>query len=341
MGASVGGTICDKTGRKKAIFITDVMFIIGALALFMSQSFSQVLIGRVLIGFAVAVSGIADVAYLHEISPVEWRGSIVSVNEACISFGFLVSYIVGYGINQVNEVDGWRYMFGAGSIIAILQFVGMLYMPESPVWLKGQGRMDEAKIALSLMSQDDGSIKGAYSNREENGTIEDYGLDHPNESDDQLDEGPPEYSSFQLGHVAHHTNDERVITSEDGILQEFRQCHRQVIIAAFLSIMQQFCGHLNVLNYAPEIFDQVGIPSLFSTVLLGVLKFCVTCFVILKIEKFGRKYLLLLGIGIIALSLLLISISFASQDESGTMTKASQIAAIIGIFGVAGGYAFR
>jgi len=43
------------------------------------------------VGIGVAVSGIADVSYLHECSPIEWRGSIVSVNEACISLGMFIS----------------------------------------------------------------------------------------------------------------------------------------------------------------------------------------------------------------------------------------------------------
>ena len=54
------------------------------------------MVGRFVVGIGVAVSGIADVSYLHECAPIEWRGSIVSVNEACISLGFLLAYIVGY-----------------------------------------------------------------------------------------------------------------------------------------------------------------------------------------------------------------------------------------------------
>lgn len=100
------------TGRKTAILFTDIIFIIGSIILFLSESFETVLIGRFVVGFAVAVSGIADVAYLHEISPMEYRGAIVSVNEACISFGFMVSYLAGYGLTLLDPDNGWRIMFG-------------------------------------------------------------------------------------------------------------------------------------------------------------------------------------------------------------------------------------
>jgi len=112
IGAALGGTLCDISGRKTAILFTDIIFIIGSIILFLSESFETVLIGRFVVGFAVAVSGIADVAYLHEISPMEYRGAIVSVNEACISFGFMVSYLAGYGLTLLDPDNGWRIMFG-------------------------------------------------------------------------------------------------------------------------------------------------------------------------------------------------------------------------------------
>ena len=426
IGATIGGTICDKTGRKNAIFITDITFIIGSFLLFISNTFLQVIIGRLIIGFAIAISGIADVAYLYEISPSEWKGSITSVNEACISLGFLISYISGYWLSIVNEQNGWRYMFGIGSFIALVQLVGMVYMPESPVWLNSKGRVEEAKVVLELISDSGSSshtgsdsgtndydccyAKDEFSDNSIDNTTEDYGLDQSdkdnknvhlnvdaiddnntiiandndngnsnNDNDDGNDKAQPssqeqhpisrgrprEYSSLeeiqmtqQQQQQHQHTNiplnsdsnPNKTIHSNDDIMTQIHNSYRQVTIAIFLSIMQQFCGHPNVLNFAPEIFSQVGVPSLFSTILLGIVKFGVTCFVIWKIEYFGRKYLLLLGMSIIALSLLLLTVAFTStsQDEEENdngdggnlpMTMISKITAIIGIFGVAGGYA--
>ena len=58
---------------------------------FFASAYPVVVGGRFVVGIGVAVSGIADVSYLHECSPIEWRGSIVSVNEACISLGMFIS----------------------------------------------------------------------------------------------------------------------------------------------------------------------------------------------------------------------------------------------------------
>ena len=130
-----------------------------------------------MVGFAVAVSGIADVAYLHEIASV-WdederqshgasgaamrasnilsnevrsaqgehfeegggeeeshsgggsRGSVVSVNEAAIALGFLLAYGVAFAFDDTSD-EAWRLLFGVGGVIALLQFGGMVFMPES------------------------------------------------------------------------------------------------------------------------------------------------------------------------------------------------------------------
>ena len=97
----------------------------------------------------MAVSGIADVAYLHEIAPVKWRGAIVSVNEACISLGFLLAFGVAGLLSYEGNTSGWRLMFGLSGLLAVIQLLGMRSLPESPKWLQEKGRIQEAKKKLS------------------------------------------------------------------------------------------------------------------------------------------------------------------------------------------------
>jgi MFS family permease len=121
LGAMIGGTLCDILGRRRTIMGTDLVFILGAIWLFLSNSYEQIIIGRFVVGIAVAVSGIADVSYLHEIAPIEFRGAIVSVNEACISLGFLLAYAAGFHYDSDDD-DEWKIIFGwAGEILRQLQ----------------------------------------------------------------------------------------------------------------------------------------------------------------------------------------------------------------------------
>ena len=90
LGAFVGGTFTDRYGRRLAIMCTDLVFIVGSCTIATSDTLTQVLIGRFAVGIGVSVSAIADVAYLNEMAPQKWRGTIVSVNEMMIAGGFLL-----------------------------------------------------------------------------------------------------------------------------------------------------------------------------------------------------------------------------------------------------------
>mmetsp|Transcript_708 Transcript_708/g.1127 ORF Transcript_708/g.1127 Transcript_708/m.1127 type:complete len:520 (-) Transcript_708:203-1762(-) len=337
-GATVGGYLCDRHGRKKTILVTDCVFILGAYVLYSASTFDVVLFGRILIGFAVAVSAIADVAYLHEISPRQYRGAIVSCNEACISLGFMLSYLTGYGISVRVGDNGWRYMFGLGAIIAVLQFVGMLFMPESPVWLRSNGELEAAeKVVLQIgfsMSED------THDNHAFNaGGSKTHLFGNGKGTSDESDS--PDYSSFNIEQPVSMEN----VPEPDGLtMVTMRKYFRQIIIAVFLSVMQNFCGHPNVLNFAPEIFAQIGFDSeegrLISTTFLGVVKFVTVCYTIKRVEIYGRRYLLLFGMSIIAFSLFVLSLAYfvTFVKGGGEMSILGKVFATLSVFGVAGGY---
>jgi SP family arabinose:H+ symporter-like MFS transporter len=58
----------------------------------------------------------------------------------------------------------------------------------------------------------------------------------------------------------------------------------------------------------------------------------------MKVESYGRRYLLLLGMSIIAICLLILSISFALIGDTNEMSTIGKISSTAAVFGVAGGY---
>jgi MFS family permease len=347
LGASVGGTVCDFFGRQRSILGTDVVFIFGAAWLYWANSYAGVLVGRFVVGIAVAVSGIADVAYLHEIAPPEWRGSIVSVNEACISLGFLLAYIAGYVFSSAEDEE-WRLIFGLAGVLALIQGIGMWKMPESPVWLAEQGRLEESRNAWkrinsggrssSTSTDDDEHHMGALTASTPSTST---GVDNPAipTSQPQIHDGDQSLSSYHAAKIPkrddfHCFESLEQLSAEESssnskwtakvrgtfrsMLMTFRKYRRQSYIALFLAITQQFCGQTNVLTYAPHIFAQAAgkaNPPGWSTLAIGGVKFVVTVLVIWRIEYVGRRKLLLLGMTCISLGMFALIVAFGGSGS--------------------------
>ena len=337
LGAALGGCLCDTWGRRKTILATDVLFGLGALVLFLAPSYDVVAFGRIIVGFAVAVSGIADVSYLHEISPNRWRGAVVSVNEACISLGFLLAFAIGVLLSKEGSEDGWRIMFGVSGLIALLQFAGMWYMPESPKWLQKIGRHEESEAISRRIYSDE----SPFSSRDE--LLSHESLPASYDSITGLSrESLSQEESPMLRRCLLYSRQLSLQQWISFVSTAMTRYRRQSYIAFFLAAVQQFCGQTNVLSYAPSILSQFQGNSGWTTLSLGLVKFAVTVIVIWKIEVVGRRTLLLVGMAIIAGGLFLLTIAFGGtrlEDEGVDQTGNGFYLALPGVWMVICGYA--
>ena len=143
-GAAVGslcsGTVSDYYGRRHVIMFADVAFTIGSLLMGFADTIQMLMIGRVIVGIGVGVAAQIVPLYLAEVSPQEIRGMLISFNVAMITIGQLLSVIFVYFVKP-----NWRAMLGCAAIPSILQFIGMMYLPESPRWLGKMERPHETK----------------------------------------------------------------------------------------------------------------------------------------------------------------------------------------------------
>lgn len=310
VGACVGGALCDWGGRQRTILGTDIVFILGATWLYFANSYAHVLLGRFVVGVGVAVSGIADVSYLSEVAPSEWRGAIVSVNEACISLGFLLAYVAGYAY-QLAENEEWRIIFGWAGVVALVQLLGMWSMPESPVWLAEQGRMEESRRAWQQINHGHSPVEEQNDEplQAENNEPNIYQHAKPLEHDPASQSIPSEDSSRTWVTLVQHSQ---------ALMLTLSRYRRQIYIAIFLAITQQLCGQTNVLNYAPFIFAEAAgeeDPPAWSTLAIGFVKFFVTVLVILRIEFWGRRTLLIGGMALISIGLFALIVAFGGSGN--------------------------
>ncbi|NXC85431.1 GTR10 protein, partial [Cercotrichas coryphoeus] len=128
-----GGILIDRHGRRRAILVSNLVLLVGSLILTLAGSFTVLVIGRMTVGFAISVSSMACCIYVSEMVAAHQRGPLVSLYEAGITVGILLSYALNYIFAGVDE--GWRYMFGLAIAPTAMQFLSILFLPVTPVKL--------------------------------------------------------------------------------------------------------------------------------------------------------------------------------------------------------------
>ncbi|NWI43526.1 GTR10 protein, partial [Picathartes gymnocephalus] len=128
-----GGILIDRHGRRRAILVSNVVLLVGSLILTLARAFTVLVLGRVAVGFAISVSSMACCIYVSEMVAAHQRGLLVSLYEAGITVGILLSYALNYVFADVDE--GWRYMFGLAIAPTAMQFLSILFLPVNPVKL--------------------------------------------------------------------------------------------------------------------------------------------------------------------------------------------------------------
>jgi len=159
IGAAVAGVLSDWLGRKKVLIVSAILFFVSAVGTALPKNITTFIIYRIIGGIGVGAASMSSPMYIAEISPARIRGRMVSVNQFAIVTGFLVVYFVNYfialqGDQLWNQQFGWRWMFGSEAVPALLLFLLLFFVPESPRWLTKQKREDEA---LEILSRVDGA----------------------------------------------------------------------------------------------------------------------------------------------------------------------------------------
>ncbi|MDK9296205.1 MFS transporter [Propionibacterium freudenreichii] len=191
VGASVGGRLSDKYGRRHNIIMLAIVFFIGAIGCTLSLNVWMLFAFRLVLGFAVGGASATVPVFLSETAPKRIRGILVAVDQFMIVGGQLLAYsmnavlaqyhggpeaivsndpsgtyasgstqvwdvlqnIVGLTVSGGNGMT-WRYMLVLASIPAIALFFGIRAMPESARWYASHMRIPEAIGALKRVRED-------------------------------------------------------------------------------------------------------------------------------------------------------------------------------------------
>lgn len=262
-GCIIAASVSDRHGRKKGLMIAAAVFMLSSLAMAFSYDRIFFIVARSAAGVGVGMASMLSPMYISEVSPAHLRGRMVAINQLTIVIGILITNLVNYSLRNYGA-DAWRWMFGLGAIPSGLFFLGALRLPESPRWLISAGHTKKAEVVLM-------KIGGAAFAATSLDTI-----------------GRSMSGNSKLNYGA--------------LLQ--KAILPAVLIGIGLAVFQQLCGINVVFNYAPRIFESIGASQddqLLQTVFIGAINLVFTLLAMLLVDRLGRKPLMLIGAGGLAI----------------------------------------
>lgn len=282
-GAFFVGRLSDWQGRRRTILVLAVVFFAGALGTALAPTTAVMIVFRLVLGFAVGGASATVPMFIAELAPAGRRGQLVTHNELMIVTGQLLAYTSNAVIAHVWPGEhAWRYMLGVATIPAVLLFLGMLFVPESPRWYASKHRFDEALAVLRR-------IRHAHEARAEFAEIKERA--------------------------------ERAATEEEGSWADLRTpwIRKLVVIGVIFGVAVQLTGVNSIMYFAPTILKSTGLgteASLTATIANGAVSVTAVLIGIYLLGRAGRRPMIITGQAGITLSLLLLGGCFLLPEST-------------------------
>lgn len=270
LGVMVSGSLSDKYGRKPLMYIAAAIFIIAAVGTGIAENLIVFIIYRIFGGIGIGIASNLSPMYIAEVSPAEHRGKFVSLNQLTIVIGILGAQLVNWLIadpvvvgedilTSWNGQMGWRWMFWAAGIPAIVFFFLLFFIPESPRWLGANMKFEKSTAIFSRIG----------------------GVNYAKQQVESLKEAA-----------------EKVVEKANYKMLFQGKMPKVLLIGMVIAAFQQWCGINVIFNYAQEIFSAAGYgvsDILFNIVITGVINVIFTIVGMYTVDRLGRRSLLLFG----------------------------------------------
>lgn len=289
IGVIFSGTMADRYGRRPAIALTAILFLISTLGTALCPSLSAIITFRIIGGVGVGLASCVVPLYISEIAPASVRGRMVTYYQLAVTMGILVAYLSNSQLLQAVFPDGlnqmawfnylfntevWRGMFLVGGVPALLFLVGVTGIPESPRWLFEKQRRAEGTALFEKLT----------------GEKEPIGMEH-----------------------------QVKVESSRAVFRELLspKLRPALLLGILLPLFSQFCGINAIIYYGPSILREGGMSlerSLDSQIIFGLVNMLCTFIAVWTVDRLGRRPLYLYGSAAAGLSLILLGLCFYSES---------------------------
>ena len=264
-GGAIAGQLSDRFGRRRMILAAAVVFVLGSLLCAVAPSGGTLFLVfvRIFLGLAVGAASALVPAYMSELAPARLRGRLSGLNQTMIVSGMLISYIVDFLLRDLPEAWAWRAMLGAAAVPAIILFLGVLRLPESPRYLVKHGHEEQARQVLSYIR-------------------------HPDELDSEIE---------LIRNTAEQEKKNALVTTWATLMASR---YRYLVIAGVgVAAFQQFQGANAIFYYIPLIVEtatgNAAESALMWPIIQGIILVLGSLLYMAIAERFNRRLLLIVG----------------------------------------------
>ncbi|HZT24045.1 MAG TPA: sugar porter family MFS transporter [Verrucomicrobiae bacterium] len=306
-GALLGGGLSDRFGRRRLLALSALLFAVSSVATGLAGTFGVFVFWRIIGGSAIGLASNLSPLYIAEVAPAGRRGRLVSLNQLTIVIGILLAQFVNWRIGSLHPLPaqataeqiaaswagqtGWRWMFGVTAVPALVFLAGLCFVPESPRWLVRNGQSAPARKVLQRI-------------------------------------GGADYAVAALAEIKGTLQNETARVDVRDLLEP--RMKTVLFLGVALAVLQQWCGINVIFYYAKDIFRESGFnvgDILLNIVFIGSVNLAATLVALQTVDRWGRRPLLLLGYGALAVLFLGMGLGFAFHSR-GVHMLALVLAAI-------------
>ncbi|MBJ7260053.1 MAG: sugar porter family MFS transporter [Chthoniobacterales bacterium] len=290
-GVVLSGIFSLRLGRRGTILISAMIFAAGSVLCALAPTPGALIAARFFLGIAVGMASFVAPLYLSEIAPRSVRGALISMYQLMITIGIVVAFLSdtffatyanleplatdisksvsalaggrGQMVIEAYIAMPWRWMLGSIAVPALLMFVGMLFLPESPRWLVLKKRIGEARNVLRRLATNDADAGRELEDIQSGLLVEQKGF---------------------------------------ALFRDNADFRRSVFLGVGLQVIQQFTGINVVMYYAPRILQEAGFTTtaeqMWGTVLVGTINVLATFIAIAFVDRLGRKPIMFTGFAV-------------------------------------------
>ncbi|KAK4106417.1 hexose carrier protein [Parathielavia hyrcaniae] len=275
-GAILALLIGEKIGRRKTIMLGCVILSIGGALQACAYGIPHMIVGRIVAGVGNGLNTSTIPVWHSELMQADVRGKGLSIELAINIFGVMTAYWVDYGMSFVDDSSvQFRFPLALQCLFAIVTFIGILLLPESPRWLLAHDDLDQARHVLWAL------LPNAKQTDTNNEVVKE-----------------------EIADIQHAIEEERAAAQGGSFKALLKNGPQKFFYRTMLGVGGQFMQQLSGINlityYAPVIFEQsVGLSHDLSLLLAGfngVAYFFSSLIPIWIIDRLGRRKLMLFAV---------------------------------------------